>query len=372
MLTKVEINLDNLKENLQMIRSFINGESKIMAVVKSNAYGHGMTEASKVCQENGIDFLGVSNVTEGLKLRKAGIRIPILVMGFTEKEDVAKAIEADIQMTISNVNQAKIIFEEAKNIEKRAKVHLKIDTGMRRYGPIEVNAVEFLKEVRKIPKLEFIGVYSHLSDADNRDKSFTFRQLGTFQEVISDFKKENFSAPLNHIANSSAALSIPSSQMDMVRLGIVIYGLFPTPELRSFFDLKPVMSYKTKIVELKKIPGSQKIGYNGSHTTTNPSTIAVIPVGYADGIDRGLSNLGKVLVGGERCPILGKVCMNSTIIDVSNVEGVKMEDEVVIIGKQLNQEITPGELAGYVGTINYEIVSRIPEHIPRVFIENKK
>src|SRR4030042_4078459 len=260
-LAHLEINLDNIAENIKAIRGFISGRAKLLAVVKANAYGHGMIEVSKVCEEAGIDFLGISEVKEGILLRAKGIRIPILVMGFTEKKDIESAIKENISLTISNVYQAKLIFEEAKRIGRRAKVHLKVDTGMRRYGPIEINAVDFLKEVKKIPKLDIEGLYSHLSDAENRDRSFTFKQLGAFQEIIADFKKEGFSAPFNHIANSAAALSIPSSQIDMVRVGIVLYGLFPTPELRTFFDLKPALAYKTKIVELKKLPGSQKIGY---------------------------------------------------------------------------------------------------------------
>jgi alanine racemase len=372
MLAHLEINLDNIAENIRSIRGFISGRAKVMAVVKANAYGHGMIEVAKCCEENGVDFLGVAEAGEALALRDVDIRIPILVMGFAEKNDIADAIEKNISLTISNIYQAKLIFEEAKRIGKRAKVHLKVDTGMRRYGPIEINAVNFLKEIKRIPKLDIEGTYSHLADAENRDKSFTFRQLGAFQEIIADFKKEGFSAPFNHIANSAAALSIPSSQIDMVRLGIVIYGLFPTPELRTFFDLKPALTYKTKIVELKKLPGSQKIGYGGSHTTQNPSTIAVIPVGYTDGIDRGLSNLGKVLAGGQRVSIIGKVCMNSVILDVTNIEDIKMEDEVVIIGEQGNEEITPGELAGYIGTINYEVVTRLPDHLPRIYIKNGK
>lgn len=372
MLVHLEINLDNIATNIKAIRSVISGRAKIMAVVKANAYGHGLVEVSKCCEINGADFLGVDEVREAMILRTAGVRIPILVMGFTEKEDIVPAIENNISLTVSNIYQAKLIFEQAKKIQKRAKVHLKVDTGMRRFGPIEVNAVNFLKEIKSIPKLEIEGLYSHLADAESRDKSFTFRQLGAFQEIIADFKKEGFSAPYNHVAASAAALSIPSSQLDMVRLGIVIYGLFPTPELRTFFDLKPAMVFKTKIVELKRLPGSQKIGYGGSYTTQNPTTVAVIPVGYADGLDRGLSNLGKVLVGGQRSNIIGKVCMNSTIIDVTDVENVQMEDEVVIIGRQGNEEIAPGELAGYTGTINYEIIARIPEHIPRVYIKDGK
>jgi len=371
-LAHLEINLDHVAENIKTIRNIISGRAKIMAVVKANAYGHGMIEVSRVCEEAGIDFLGITEVKEGILLRAAGIRIPILVMGFTEKKDIENAIKENISLTVSNVYQAKLIFEEAKRIGGRAKVHLKVDTGMRRYGPIEINALDFLKEIKKIPKIDIEGLYSHLADAENRDKSYTFKQLGTFQEIIADFKKEGFSAPFNHIAASAAALSIPSSQIDMVRLGIVIYGLFPTPELRSFFDLKPALTYKTKIVELKSLPGSQKIGYGGSHTTQNPSIIAVIPVGYADGVDRGLSNLGKVIVRGQRANIIGKVCMNSIILDVTNIENVAMEDEVVIIGRQGNEEITPGELAGYIGSINYEIVARLPEHLPRIYIRDGK
>jgi alanine racemase len=372
MLSWLEINLDNIAQNIKSIRSFISGRSKIMAMIKANAYGHGLIEVGKCCQDAGADFLGVDEVREALALRFAGVRIPILVMGFTEREDVISAIKNNISLTVSNIYQGRLISEEAEKIQRKAKVHLKVDTGMRRFGPIEVNAVEFLKEVKKIPKLEFEGLYSHLASAEARDKSFTFRQLGTFQEIIADFKKEGFSVPYNHIAASAAALSIPSSQLDMVRLGIVIYGLFPTPELRSFFDLKPAMVYKAKIVELKKLPGSQKIGYGGAYTTQNPTTIAVMPIGYADGIDRGLSNLGKVLVRGQRVSIIGRVCMNSTIIDVTDVDNVAMEDEIVVIGRQGNEEITPGELAGYTGTINYEIIARIPEHITRVYIKEGK
>jgi alanine racemase len=366
----VEINLDNIAHNVKALREFINPKSQILAVVKSNAYGHGMVEVSKVVLKNGASWLGVDKIEDAVELRKAKIVEPILIMGpiIDDLDSIEEGIREDVTFTISSLEQARTLFSMARKLQKKANVHIKVDSGMNRYGLTQAEVIEEMQKIKKVPKLHLQGIYSHLAEADNRDKTATFKQIGIFQEIIMHLEKEGMLFPIKHIANSGAALGIPSAQLDMCRLGIVIYGLFPSPELKSFFDLRPSLEYKTKVAQIKRVGGSVKIGYGGSYTTKRPSLLAIIPIGYADGIDRGLSSLGKVLVGGKRANMVGRICMNATIIDITDISGVKPGDEVVIIGQQGLETITAGEIAGYLGTINYEIVSRIPSEIPRKYI----
>jgi alanine racemase len=313
--------------------------------------------------------LAVDNIDEGLELRKAKVIAPILVFGYPELELIDKAVENDLTLTVYDRDTLRMISKSGILLKKPVKVHVKVETGMNRYGVMPFELMEFMNYLKHTPKIELEGLYSHFASAQSRDKSYTFHQLGIFQKVTEDLKKAGYNIPLIHIANSAAALSIPSSQLDMVRLGICLYGLFPTPELGTFFDLLPALEWKSKIVSLKRIAGSEKVGYDGSYTTNGAIMIAVVPVGYADGYDRNLSNYAKVLVNGQRANVIGKICMRAFMIDVSNIENVKVGDEVILIGKQGEEQITAGELSGLLGTINYEVVSRISPALPRVYVK---
>lgn len=364
----IEINLAQIRANAFNLKKALKPKTKLLAVVKSEAYGHGLIPVSQAIAEI-VDYFGVNDVEEGCTLREAGIKKPILVMGGTLVEDFAEAIKKDLTLTVYSKEMIQTLSAQAVKLKKPVKIHLKVDTGMRRYGIEPDQVLDFIQIIRRSPKLELEGLYSHFVSAESRDKTPTFKQLGIFQTLINKINQTGIELPLKHIANSAAALSMESTHLDMVRCGITLYGLFPNPELGSFFDLKPALSYKTRIVQIKKVGGSEKVGYGWTYTTSRPTLLGVIPVGYADGLDRHLSNLEKVLVGGKRVPIVGKICMNASIIDLTDVSEAKTGDEVVIIGQQGHERITIGEIAGYLGTITYEIVTRLPDRIPRIYLK---
>ncbi len=365
----LEIDLGKIKSNFRALRNYIKPETKIMAVVKSDAYGHGLEETAKALEFAGADCFAVESIDEGVRLRKAKIEKPVLVLGFAGFGDYITAITNDLDLTVWDRDMVRQLSKAAIEIKKPANVYIKLNTGMNRYGLEKSEIVEFAVFLKRQPKINTVGVYSHFANAEGREKSLTFKQLGTFQESKDMLEKAGFSNLTFHIANSAATLSMTSTHFDMVRLGITLYGLSPTPELGTFFDLTPALSWKTKIAQIRKIPGGENVGYGNDTKVNSPSYIATVPVGYADGYDRKLSNIAKVLVGGKRVPVIGKVCMNAMMLDVSAVENIKIGDEVVLIGKQENENITAGELAGYLETINYEVVTRINPMIPRVYIK---
>lgn len=365
----LEINLSHITENTRVIKNFLGMDITLLAVIKSNAYGHGLVKSAQAAIAGGAEYLGIISVGEGEKLRKAGIEAPILLLGPVVDEEIDQAIKLGLTMMIYSVESGQKISKRALALKKRVKIHLKVDTGMSRFGIFPWEVIPAVNNLKRMPKLDLEGIYSHFSQAENRNRTATFKQLGTFQEALNALSAEKILPKYRHIANSAAALSMKSTHFNMVRIGITLYGMFPTPELKNFFDLKPALEFKTRIAQLKRFNGGEKVSYGGVFTVQGPSSIAVLPVGYAAGVPRGLSNLGKVLVKGQRCPIIGNICMEQVMVNVSDVAEVKEGDEVILIGKSGIENITPGEWAGYLGTINYEITTRIPECVPRVYIK---
>ena len=367
MISYLEIDLAKIKDNFRALKKIISN-AQILAVVKSNAYGHGLVPVSKAIEKVGVDYFGVDSIEEGLTLRKEKIKSPILVFGWPEPDLIEEAAEKELTLSVFDRDTVHRISKAGVKLKKPIKVHVKIETGMHRFGIYPQEVLEFFNYLKRSPKVVLEGVYSHFASVESKDKSYTFKQLGEFQKVTELLKKEGFEVAIKHIANSGAALSMPSTHLDMVRLGICLYGLFPAPELGSFFDLKSALEFKSKIVSLKKVNGNEKIGYFGSFVTRVPTLLAVVPVGYAHGYDRKLSSLAKVLVRGKRAPVIGSICMSNMMVDVSGVENVEVGDEVVLIGKQGNEVITAGELAGLLGTINYEVVARLSADLPRKYL----
>lgn len=367
-LTFVEINLSNLAFNIKTIKDFLNPKTKLMAVVKSNAYGHGIVQVAKEAVKAGADSFGVFQVSEGELLRKNRIKLPILVFGPAGNEDIIKAIKHDLILSVYNLDYAKSISRTSQSIGKRARIHAKVDTGMRRLGVRVESGVEFIQNLKKLPRIDLEGVYSHFASAGSTDKTYTFKQLGAFQSFIIELDRQGLKPPVVHIANSAAMLEIPSSHCDLVRCGIAIYGLFSTTRLRNFFDLKPVMTIKSQIIDTRKLISGEKVGYEGTYVAAKPTIMGVVPIGYAHGFDFHFSNMGKMLVGGKRAQVIGRVGMELTCIDLSEAPDAKVGDEVVVLGSQGGETITAGELSGYLGTINYEIVSRINPNLPRIYI----
>lgn len=367
MLTWVEVDLKKIKNNIKKLKEFIGSSVKVLAVVKSNAYGHGLVQVAKAAQEAKADFLGVDDINEGLLLRKNKINIPILIFGVIDHDLIEKGVMADLTFTVYDRDCVRKISTAARKLKKSINVHIKVETGMNRYGVFTHQVASLATYIKKSSRMVLEGIYSHFSSAESRDKTYTFSQLGNFNEALEFLRREDIKIPIRHISKSASALSMSSSHFDMVRLGLVIYGLFPTPGLGTFFDLEPALEFKSKILQLKKIGVDQRVSYGGTYLTKSPTMIAIVPVGYSDGYDRKLSNLGKVLIGGQRCQVIGRVCMSNIIVDATDVPDAKQGDEVVLIGKQGDEQVTAGELAGLLDTVNYEIVSRISDSLPRVY-----
>ena len=369
----LEIDLDAVTHNLKTIRRIAGKNSEIMAVVKANAYGHDAIEISRVVLESGATWLGVGALEEGIILRKAGIKAPILILGLTPEDGVDWLLFYDLVPTICDLQTVKALSQTAVKYKKNARVHIKIDTGMRRLGIKSEEALDFIKRIKKMNNIEIEGLYTHFAAADGEDKSYTKLQFAQYKRVVDELEKEGFRVPLKHAANSAAILDLPYTHLEMVRPGITIYGLFPLPFTKRTIKLKPVAKFKTKIIFIKKVGTGESIGYGRAYTTTKETLVATLPVGYADGYPRLLSDRGEVLVRGRRAPIIGRICMDLCMIDVTSIPGVEVNDEVVLWGRQEGENISVEEIAEKTGTINYEIICMVDKsRVSKVFIKNGK
>ena len=370
--TWVEINLDAIANNVKNIKKLIGDKKELMAVVKGNAYGHDILEIASVVLNNGATRLAVARLEEGIFLRKTGVTVPILVLGLTLKQQAELLVSYNITPTVCEYEMIEKLSESAIKKDKLIKVHLKVDTGMGRIGIFPHDILKFIKRVRILKNVEIEGIFTHFSVADEKDKTYTEKQFKKFMGVLTDLEKEGVRIPVKHVGNSATFLDLPHMWLDLVRPGISIYGLYPSTEVQKTVKLIPAHTFKTRIVFLKELPAGECISYGRTYTTTKRRTkVASLPVGYADGYSRLLSNQGEVLVRGKRFPIIGRICMDQTMIDVTNLSQVEIGDEVVLWGRQGQEEITVEEIADKIGTINYEIV-HIPDkkRVPKLFIKN--
>ena len=361
-----EIDLNNLSHNIRMIREHVSQETLIMAVVKADAYGHGAVAIARKALNSGADRLAVAIPEEGIELRKAGFEVPIQIFGEILKKQHPLIVDYDLIPTVCKLKTVEGLNKYAKRKNKTVKIHIKIDTGMGRIGVFPENAVDFIKKVKKYKNIEIEGIITHHAKADEKDKEYTYNQWEKFQKVINKLEKEGIEIPIKQAANSATIIDLPEMQLDMVRPGIMLYGLRPSPEVKDF-PLKPVLSWKTKIVYLKEVAAGTGISYGATYITEEKREIATLPLGYADGYFRLLSNKGEVLINGQRAPIRGRVCMDQIMVDVTNIPDVKIGDEVVLIGEQGDEKITATELADLVGTINYEITCSISKRVPQIY-----
>lgn len=363
-----EIDCDRVERNLKLIRERVGAAVKIMGVVKADAYGHGAVAVAKSLMHAGADSLAVASLEEGAELREKNIGAEILILGYTQPNWASAVVEGGFVQTVYHLNLARALSAEAVRQGKRVKVHIKIDSGMGRIGIEPERAAHLIREIGRMEGIEVQGLYTHFSMAEDPESDYTDMQLARFKKLIEELKREKTDVRILHAANSAAAVMRPDARFDLVRPGILLYGLSPSPKIKDEVkDFRPVMSVKSTIVELKTLPTGSKISYGGTHVTKRASRIATLPAGYADGFSRRLSNLGHVLVGGCRAPIVGSVCMDFMMADVSDVTNVKVGDEVVLIGRQGAEEIHVDEIAGIMGTINYEVVSLIGKRVARVF-----
>jgi len=372
--TWVEINLDAIANNVKNIKELIGEKKELMAVVKGNAYGHDILEASLVFLKNGASRLAVARLEEGILLRKTGITVPILVLGLTLKQQAELLVSYSITPTVSEYDMIEKLSESGFKQNKIVKVHLKVDTGMGRIGIFPNHILNFIKKIKVLKNVEIEGILTHFSVADEKDKSYTEKQFGKFIEVLTFLEKEGIRIPIKHVGNSATVLDLPHMWLDLVRPGISVYGLYPSREVQKTVRLIPAHSFKTRIVFLKELPAGEYIGYGRTYITRQKRTVvASLPVGYADGYNRLLSNQGEVLVRGRRFPVIGRVCMDQTMIDVTNLPQVEIGDEVVLWGRQEQEEIKIEEIADKIKTINYEVI-HMPDkkRVPKLFIKNGK
>ena len=364
-----EIDCGNLAGNLSLIRNIVGPSVKIMAVVKADAYGHGAVQAAKALNAAGADLLGVASLEEGIQLRDAGISNDILILGYTQPEWAEAVVQGDFIQTVYHLNLAQSLAREAVRIGRPCRVHVKIDTGMGRIGIMPEKALFFITEILATPGLALDGVFTHLACADDLSSDYSDEQLRRFDLLLAQLRGAAINVPEIHVANSAGILRYPKRRHTMVRPGILLYGLSPSPAMRehSANGFTPVMSIKTQIIELKTVPAGARISYNGTFTAPRPTRVATVPAGYADGFSRRLSNKGRVLVQGKRAPIIGNVCMDFMMIDVTGVPNVNVNDEVVLVGPQGAEEILFDEAAAHMDTINYEMVTLIGKRVPRIY-----
>ncbi len=363
--TWVELDRGAIKKNYQTFKSLLKKDCILMSVVKSNAYGHGLCEIGKAAQEAGIDYLGVAHLQEGIGLRKAGVTLPILVLGAIHEDQIKDLIDNNLEFTISSKYKAELVAEKSKDRGGcRSRVHLEVDTGMQRTGVRPETAKVLLPYLKSLTNLEVVGIYSHLASADKPQDPLALKQIAAFRDLIKEFKD----VPLiRHLANSGGTVYFPEAHLDMVRPSLITFGYLPESCPASFQEIKPCFSLKAKVSYFKVVKPGEGISYGHSYVTNKQTRIVTIPVGYGDGYRRSLSNRGSVLIRGKRFPICGTICMDQFMVDVGDEE-VFVGDEVVLIGKQGNEEITLKEVAQLCDTIPYEILSMLNERIPRLYL----
>jgi alanine racemase len=365
--TVVQVDLEALSHNYTEVVRHAEGRN-ILVVVKAGAYGHGSIPVSRRLLQLGADMLGVALVEEARELRAAGIRAPILVMGTEFPEQAEAVIELNLIPVLSTMSFARALSAAAGTLKTKVPVHVKIDTGMGRIGILPEEASDFITALEKLPGIEVRGLMTHFADADLRDKEYASKQLDRFELLIAELSARGITIPVRHAANSAAILDYRRALFTMVRPGLMLYGYNPLEAGVNKADLRPVLSLVTRIAFLKKVLAGVPISYGRTFVTKRESLIATLPIGYADGYNRRLSNTGEALVRGMRVPVVGRVCMDMCMIDVTDVPGISEGDPVVLIGSQAGERITADDIAKKTGTIAYEVLCGISNRVPRIYL----
>ena len=341
----------------------------LTAVVKADAYGHGVVAVARCALESGADRLAVASPAEGSALRRAGLSAPILVLGPTPPNYAADAVTHSLTVTVNSLALAQALSAAASYAGRPIQIHVKVDTGMGRYGLLPDEVLPFVQAVSSLPGIVVEGLWTHFATSDEEDDTYLRRQLATLLDVDHRLQTNGIRVPLRHCANSAAALRYPATRLDMVRCGLVLYGLYPGEACKGLVDLRPVMSLKSTVCRLRWLPAGSSVSYGRTFTTVKPTLVAFMPMGYADGLRRALSNRGTVLVRGQRVPLIGRICMDGCMADVSMSQGVQEGDEVVFLGRQGQDRITADEIADLLGTIAYEVVTAVGPRVPRVYVQ---
>lgn len=369
--TVAEIDLQAIRHNVRQIGQLLSPGIFIMAVVKANAYGHGAIKVSGAALSAGAHFLGVALPEEGAELREAGFKPPIFVLSLALPEQAKIFIDYDLVATICDLNTARQLAYQGRKADSRAQVMVKIDTGMGRIGLRPDQAANFVEEIIHLPGLKIQGIFTHLAKAEDKDKTLARRQVQQLASVVKKVEQKGFSLPLISAANSAALLDLKEAHFNLVRPGIILYGLPPSSDFKWQVPLLPAMTFKTRIVFIKEVPAGTPISYGGTYTTPQKTFVATLPVGYGDGYNRQLSNKASVLIGGRRRKVIGLVCMDQIMVDLGPICDVQVGDEVVLFGRQGKEEITVTELADLAGTINYELVCAVSSRVPRVYLHEE-
>ncbi len=368
--TWAEIDLDAIAHNIGQIKKMVNSSAKLMAILKANAYGHGILKVAQVCVAEGVEFLGVALLDEALYLCENGITIPILILGYTPPAGLDAVVECGFRQTVFDLSAAESLSKTALERGKEAYVHIKVDTGMSRTGFLS-DQVKTVAHICGLSGLVVEGVFTHLAMADSLDQSYTKLQLKRFSEFLKALKELGIEIPVRHAANSAGIFFYPEAHYDMVRAGISIYGLSSSTECdQKDLGLIPAMRLKSRVVMVKEVPDSTMVSYGCTFVTSGPTRIATVPIGYGDGYVRAYSNRAWAMVRGQRVPLIGRVCMDYCMFDVTGLDDVQVGDEVILFGRQ-EDLVTADELAKTIGTINYEVVCLLNSRVPRVYIDNQ-
>ncbi len=377
--TWTEISLDNVRENFLTIKKKV-GKTKVCCVIKADGYGHGAVALAELYEKLGADFFAVSNIDEGKELREGGITTPILILGYTPPACARELCELDIAQAVYSAEYARLLSEQCESFGVNVRAHIKLDTGMSRIGfmcqefPRDNNSIEEIKQACDLEGLKVEGVFTHFCVADSAEegREFTEKQFNAFEYVVNSLKENKINLEYIHCSNSGAIEDYPATYCNMVRAGVILYGLAPSPLLSDRLPLKPCMTMKTVISHIKTLKKGATVSYGRTFTAEKDMKIATVPVGYADGFIRAYAKDGYMIVGGKRADIVGRICMDQTMLDVSGIDDLHIGDEVIVFGTGENGERTADDLALCADTINYETVCTVSKRVPRIFLKRDK
>lgn len=363
-----EIELEAIRQNVRSFRNHVGDTVQVMAVVKANAYGHGAVPVAKAALEAGAARLAVHRLTEGIELRQAGITAPVLVLGYTPPPGAEDFVRWNLTPTMITPEFAMALSSQAEAQGKVVPVHVKVDTGMNRFGLFPEEVLPYLSVVSKMKGLRLEGMFTHFATADSLDQTWILQQVKVFDEVIAAVKNAGIDIPLVHAANSATTMKYPQAHYNAVRPGIAMYGMRPSSEWEPVFELHPALTLKSRVSRVRDLPAGAGISYGRTFVTSRPTRAALVTVGYGDGYHRILSNKGVVLIHGQRAPVLGRVCMDQFVVDVTGIPGVQQDDEVVLVGRQGNERVSAEEVGRLAGSINYEVTTGLLPRVIRKYV----
>lgn len=370
--TWVEIDLSALRHNLLAIKKMAGPGVKIMGIIKADAYGHGDYEVGRVLLNHGVEMLGIAILEEGIQLRDKGIQAPLLLLGGLFEDQIDAVIQYNVIPAVYDLKLARVLSKRAHELHKTVQVHVYVDTGMGSIGVRYDKAVEFVKSLHDIKNIFIEGIYTHCSSSDEKESAYTNLQIRRFRDILTTLDAIKVGIPLRHMANSGAIIGYPDAYFTMVRPGLSLYGLYPSEEVSRNIGIRPVMSFKTRVIHIKDMQPGDEVGYSRTYKITKPTRVATLPFGYNDGYNRLLSSHGKVIIRGVMAPIIGRVCMDQCFVDVSHINEVCVGDEVVVYGSQGQETISIESIAKELHTIPYEVTCSVSKRVPRIYINQEE